>query len=354
VTGDGRTLLLVAHGSRRPGAMAGLERFRTRLEAAFPDWRVAVARTMGRQHGPAAAYGGVGRVAEVLEGLLAAGARRIVVQSLHVVPGEEYQEMLAGLARQAAAAGERSVLTVGAPLLAGPGDVERVARALLARLPERRPDEGLVVMGHGAPPPAADFYAALGERLAAVDRLALFGTMPLRRGDPCPDIDRIRRTLVAAGTRTAWLVPFFTVAGATPASIWPETATLRGAAGSRRRASPAGPCSPASSTTRPARPSGATTSRGLRKKMPPAAREGRRPSLDLPYRGHDAPGPLDARAPRRQAKTLAAWAPAEGYTGTGGLGGMIPPAGPGQRPGRRRLTPAGFPSSPAPGRRRLF
>ena len=214
MTGDGRTLLLVAHGSRRPGAMAGLERFRTRLEAAFPDWRVAVARTMGRQHGPAAAYGGVGRVAEVLEGLLAAGARRIVVQSLHVVPGEEYQEMLAGLARQAAAAGERSVLTVGAPLLAGPGDVERVARALLARLPERRPDEGLVVMGHGAPPPAADFYAALGERLAAVDRLALFGTMPLRRGDPCPDIDRIRRTLVAAGTRTAWLVPFFTVAGA--------------------------------------------------------------------------------------------------------------------------------------------
>ena len=38
--------------------------------------------------------------------------------------------------------------------------------------------------------------------------------MPLTRGAPCPDIGRIRQALVAAGVRTAWLVPFFTVAGA--------------------------------------------------------------------------------------------------------------------------------------------
>ena len=80
---------------------------------------------------------------EVLDGLVAAGVRRIVVQSLHVVPGEEYREILAGLARQA---GTGVAVSVGAPLLAGPDDVERVVRALLARLPDRRPDEGLVVM----------------------------------------------------------------------------------------------------------------------------------------------------------------------------------------------------------------
>jgi len=191
--------------------MAAMALFRDRLAADYPDWRVELARTMGRRHGAAAAYGGTQRVTEVLDGLVAAGVRRIVVQSLHVVPGEEYREILAGLARQA---GTGVAVSVGAPLLAGPDDVERVVRALLARLPDRRPDEGLVVMGHGAPVPAAGFYDALGERLAALDRLAHFGTMPLTRGAPCPDIGRIRQALVAAGVRTAWLVPFFTVAGA--------------------------------------------------------------------------------------------------------------------------------------------
>ena len=50
--------------------------------------------------------------------------------------------------------------------------------------------------------------------LARRDARMHFGTMPREKGAPCPDIARIRDALLASGTRTAWLSPFFTVAGA--------------------------------------------------------------------------------------------------------------------------------------------
>jgi sirohydrochlorin cobaltochelatase len=207
-------VVLAAHGSSQPGAMAALTAFRERVARAHPGWRVELARTVGRKHGPAEVFGGVRRVATVLEQLVADGCTRVVVQSLHVVPGEEYHEMLSALGRYLENGGKRLAVSVGAPLMADLADVDRVAGAVLEGLPERGPGQGLVVMGHGAPPPGAGFYAALGEHLARRDGLAHFGTMPRERDAACPDIDRIRQTLREAGVDTAWLMPFFTLAGA--------------------------------------------------------------------------------------------------------------------------------------------
>lgn len=210
-----QAIVLAAHGSRHPGAMSALDAFRDRLAADLPAWGVELARTVGRKHGGAADFGGARRVSAVLEALVASGVRRVVVQSLHVVPGEEYHEMLAALGRFLENGGAHLTVSVGAPLLADLADVEVVAAALHTELADRRgPNEGLVVMGHGAPPPGAGFYAALGERLTRLDPLAHCGTMPQKRNAPCPDIGRIREAFAAAGVGTAWLRPFFTVAGA--------------------------------------------------------------------------------------------------------------------------------------------
>lgn len=212
--GGGQAIVLAAHGSRRPGAMEPLVAFRDRLAKLFPHWRVTLARTMGRQHGAAATYGGILSVAEVVQGLLASGVRRLALQSLHVVPGEEYQEMLSGLGEPLQTVGNGPAFAVGAPLLAEEADVARVARAVLRRLDDRRgPDAGLVVMGHGAPSPGGDLYDAFGRCLTGLDPLAHCGVLPLRRGEPCRDIERIRRSLLDAGVQEAWLVPLFTVAG---------------------------------------------------------------------------------------------------------------------------------------------
>lgn len=208
-------IILAAHGSRHPGAMTPLCAFRDRLAASHPGFRVEIARTVGRRHGSAAAYGGARQVAAVLAELIASGVTRVAVQSLHVVPGEEYHEMLAGLQRSLEDGGSALSVSVGAPLLADPTDLDRVAGAVLETLPEARaPGDAVVIMGHGAPPPGAGFYEALRQRLSRHDPLVLFGTMPRESGVPCPDIERIRDALLAAGTGAVWLLPFFTVAGA--------------------------------------------------------------------------------------------------------------------------------------------
>lgn len=208
-------IILAAHGSRHPGAMAALDAFRDRMAAAYPDARVEPARTVGTRHGRSADFGGVRRVPDVLAAMADAGIKRVAVQSLHVVPGEEYHEMLTGLGRFLEQGGADLTVSVGAPLLASRDDVTRAARAVLASLPpQRTAAQALVLMGHGAPPPGSGFYAMLCEELRRLDPLALCGTMPTKRGVPCPDIGRIRDELVETGVATVWLMPFFTVAGA--------------------------------------------------------------------------------------------------------------------------------------------
>jgi sirohydrochlorin cobaltochelatase len=213
MTGPG--IVLAAHGSRHPGAMAALAAFGRRLAREHAGSVVAIARTVGRKHGEASAFGGTRRVSEVLAAMAEQGVDRVAVQSLHVVPGEEYHEMLAGLGRYLENGGRHLTVSVGAPLLSSLDDVDRVAAAVLAGLPpERTPDTAVVVMGHGAPPPGAGFYDALRERLARLDPLAFFGAMPRERGAPCRDLEAILAGLATQRIRTAWLLPFFTVAGA--------------------------------------------------------------------------------------------------------------------------------------------
>ncbi len=234
-----RGIVLAAHGSRHPGAMGALDAFCESVAGEYPDCRVELARTVGRKHGGAAAFGGARRVADVLADMAAAGTTAVVVQSLHVVPGEEYHDMLGGLARFLEGGGRGLTLSVGGPLLADAADVVRAAGALLTSLDGLRgPDEAVVVMGHGAPPPGAGFYDAFRGRLARLDALAHFGAMPRERGVPCPDLARIRDAVLAFGVRRALLVPFLTVAGAhacsdlagTQATSWRgmlETAGIR-------------------------------------------------------------------------------------------------------------------------------
>ncbi|HML56567.1 MAG TPA: sirohydrochlorin cobaltochelatase [Solidesulfovibrio magneticus] len=208
-------IILAAHGSRHPGAMAALDAFRESVAAAHPGAVVAVARTVGRKHGSAAAFGGAKQVLDVLGELTAAGCARVVVQSLHVVPGGEYHELLAGLSRWLEQDAGRTSVSVGAPLLADLADVDRAAAAIDEALAAgRQPGEAAVLMGHGAPPPGAGFYEALRERLTQRDPLLFFGAMPREKGAASLELDTIIASLAAKGVAQALLLPFFTVAGA--------------------------------------------------------------------------------------------------------------------------------------------
>ncbi len=205
-------ILLAAYGSRHPRAQASFEHIERRVSAMFPGLAVRWCftsrnvRKLREADSPA----------EALARLRDEGFEAVCVQSLHIIPGAEYEEMLA-----AAHEAERSFarLTTGLPLLHGPEDASRVARALLGLLPARDGSSGgqpnlpnerrcAVFLGHGTAHPGNVQYDALARELAKLDRHAFLGAL-----EEGPNAAAIRDSILAAGCREAFLVPFFFAAG---------------------------------------------------------------------------------------------------------------------------------------------
>ncbi len=221
-------IILAAHGSRLPEARATLEAFTARAAALHPDCPVRLARTMGELHHGRhlrPLFGARSVDAAFLE-MAGLGVARVAVQSLHVVAGGEFAEVAAAAERARRGAGFAAV-TVGGPLLPAAGDdggrpdmggIVLAAETLLSSLPPgRTPHEAVAVMGHGARGPARETYAALAAELARRDPLVFFATLDRTKADAAREdshIGRLRRAILDSGAGRAWLVPFFSVAGA--------------------------------------------------------------------------------------------------------------------------------------------
>ena len=83
---------------------------------------------------------------ELMEQLSAAGYDEVCCQSLHVMPGLEYEKMYRELIPFR---GRFRCFTLGQPLLASPEDCRAVCEGLLISLPDCAPEEAYVYMGHG-------------------------------------------------------------------------------------------------------------------------------------------------------------------------------------------------------------
>lgn len=198
-------ILLAAYGSRHPRAQASFEYIERRVAGLFPGATVRwcfTSRNVRRLRE-------ADSPAEALERLRDEGFDAVCMQSLHIIPGAEYEEMLAAAA---SAAGSFARLETGLPLLAGPGDTSRVARALLCLLPdslaECPPGCCAVFLGHGTSHPGNVHYDALSRELASLSSRAFLGTL-----EAGPDAAAVRDVLLAAGCCEAFLVPFFFTAG---------------------------------------------------------------------------------------------------------------------------------------------
>ncbi|MDR2455445.1 MAG: sirohydrochlorin cobaltochelatase [Deltaproteobacteria bacterium] len=169
-------VVLAAFGTLRLEALKDLENVEGRVKAAFPEYDVHMAftcnmiRKIWRQRADAAPVGGpdpivlrysrVKNPLSVLADLQETGAGRVLVQSLHVTDGEEYQN----LANQIEALSKVEALQpslrpfqdlrLGPPAL-GLGDghpayLDRAAEALKSWIREASEAEAaLVLMGHG-------------------------------------------------------------------------------------------------------------------------------------------------------------------------------------------------------------
>ncbi len=141
-----------------------------------------------------------------LKALQAAGVTRVAVQSLHVVPGEEWQEVI----RESKAAPGLKV-ALGKPLLSAAADEDRTLAALSKIFPSDLKKTAVVMVGHGSPNPRAqqtyrDFETRLRSRYPGQN--VYLGLISGK-----PDRDTTLAAVKQGGASTGFLVPFLLVAG---------------------------------------------------------------------------------------------------------------------------------------------
>ncbi len=202
-------VLLVTFGSSHAGALDQIKRIEPEVKAAHPGVEVAWAYTSEKVRQILAQRGEkLDSPPEALAKLRAQGVKRIVVQSLHVIPGAEFHD-LAREAQAFARQGKDLRVAMGWPLVSDTNDLQALARIMLqAATPGRQPDQALVWVGHGTHHPAGVAYPALAFALAQVDPRAYLGTV-----EGYPSFEDLRGQLQAAGVKAVKLMPLLTVLG---------------------------------------------------------------------------------------------------------------------------------------------
>ncbi|WP_308598432.1 sirohydrochlorin cobaltochelatase [uncultured Desulfovibrio sp.] len=198
-------ILLVAYGTSSPQGRGSLRQFDAWVRERFPGISVRWALssellrtrlTRARQKNDS--------VLKALHRLRLENFTHVAVQPLQIIPGSEHTDVRA----DADEAGRLDGLhvSIGRPLLAGDEDIRAAARAVLAHLPqERRPDEDVVLMGHGSRKQAVTAYAALAGAVRALDARVHVGTMS--------GALELEALLPRLTSRRVWLMPLLSVVG---------------------------------------------------------------------------------------------------------------------------------------------
>ena len=205
-----RAILLVAFGTSLPDSKGSINRVGEKVAKAFPNTEIRwaytskIIRKILRKRGEE-----ILSPAEALAKLGEDGYSNVYVQSLHIIPGDEYDDLVqTANAFTKMPKGIRQV-TVGTPLLWSDADMCEVASALMANVPaERKGKEAVVFLGHGSKHTSNVYYPAMQYYFAKVDANTYIGTV-----EGTPTLDDVVASLKAKGVKKVWLMPFMLVAG---------------------------------------------------------------------------------------------------------------------------------------------
>ncbi len=203
-------ILLVSFGSSIPEAHAAFEHVEKKTRQAFPDIPVRWAFTSQIIRKKMAGDGkNLDSVAQALSNMAEEGFTHVTVQSLHIIPGEEFHDLSQTIRAFAHIPEGFQKLSLGLPLLGDQNDSERVVSAILSTLPEKRkPEEAVLLMGHGTSHASNTVYAATMWQLQLQDPNLFIGVV-----DGYPKIGDILPKLKERNIQRAWLMPFMSVAG---------------------------------------------------------------------------------------------------------------------------------------------
>jgi sirohydrochlorin cobaltochelatase len=201
-------IVLVAFGTSTK-AFNTYHHFEEKVKARFPDYDIRWAFTSVKIRHKLAQEKGqrLNDLPTTLRKLKAAGFTRVAVQSLHVVPGEEWGKKVVE--------GSRTIpglkVALGKPLLSSPQDQERVIQALAQTFPKDLKHTAVVLVAHGSPSPEGTAtYFAFSRRLRAhyPQQNVFFGTVEGK-----PTREEALEAVKKSGADTVILRPFLFVAG---------------------------------------------------------------------------------------------------------------------------------------------
>ncbi|MFH1091404.1 MAG: sirohydrochlorin cobaltochelatase [Pseudomonadota bacterium] len=203
-------ILLVAFGSSEPKAQAAFKNIEDKVKAAFPGLPIYWAYTSSIIRKKLAKEGKVlDSPALALARMADEGFTHVAVQSLHTIPGEEYNYLVQVINSQSGLPKGIKKIALGNPLLAEPQDLIKAAEALAANVPkDRQKSEAVILMGHGTHHPSNAFYPAMQYYLWKKDPNIFIGTV-----EGSPSLEDILADLKQKGIKKAWLMPFMSVAG---------------------------------------------------------------------------------------------------------------------------------------------
>jgi sirohydrochlorin cobaltochelatase len=181
--------------------------FEAKVRERFPESEVRWAFTSHKVRHKVAEEKGkkLNDLATTLRELKAAGFTRVAVQSLHIVPGEEWDKKVVQVSREIPGL----KVALGKPLLDSKQDQERVLQSLAQTFPQDLKDTVVVLMAHGSPAPEGEkAYVAFDRLLRSRYQNVFLGAVEHK-----PSKEEAFEAVKQAAPASVVLMPFMFVAG---------------------------------------------------------------------------------------------------------------------------------------------
>ena len=203
-------ILLISFGTSYANAQSALDHINAQVKEEFPEVEIRWAFTSNKIRNILKKRGKtIDSPAEALSKMGADGFTKIAVQSLHVIPGEEFENLQKTVNAFNHIPKNAQKIVLGKPLLYHHEDIVEACAALHSILPEeRKSGDAVVLMGHGTAHQSNIYYPGVQYYLWQQSPLIFLGTV-----EGYPRLAEIISELKAKKVKTVWLQPFMSVAG---------------------------------------------------------------------------------------------------------------------------------------------
>ncbi|MEW6696686.1 MAG: sirohydrochlorin cobaltochelatase [Bacillota bacterium] len=218
---ENKAILLVTFGTNVTKAAESFKNLESKVREAFPGIELRWSYTAKTIREALAERGTVvDSPITALAKLQDEGYTRVAVQSVHVLPGQEFYDLVNvvdNMARFQGSAGKHfqskigkfgfHKLSLGTPLLYHPADYQAVVEALKIWLPAEQ-DHALVLVGHGSGHHTFTSYGCLNDMLRQAYDNAFLGTV-----EGYPSLAEVKIDLARKKICRATIMPFMNIAG---------------------------------------------------------------------------------------------------------------------------------------------